>query len=130
MTRSGTRISRLPFVLALLLTGLAPAGATVQQDVVGDWHGTLETSNLGDLSVIFHVSQTDDGLAATMDIPAQGAFDIPLDRVVFDPPKIELEISSVGGRYGGYIGEVDGDTMTGTWSQGPESLPLTLERTD
>ena len=55
----------------------------------------------------------------------QGATDIAIDRVEFAGGHLTLGIAAVGG---GYEGDLDGDTSTGTWSQAGNSLPLTLER--
>ena len=124
MTRLAARIRKVPLALALLLSGIAAGAAAAQDAIVGDWQGTLEIPG-ATLPLIFHITQTDDGLTATLDSPAQGSSGIPVSRVVFEPPRIGLEVAAVNG---GYAGELDGDTITGTWSQNGGELALTLER--
>ncbi len=124
MTRSADRVLRPSVMAVLLLSSLLAGSAAAQGEIVGDWHGSLEIPGTT-LPLVFHIIQTDDGLTATLDSPAQGSSGIPVSRVVFEPPRIELEVAAVNG---GFAGELDGDTITGTWSQNGGELALTLER--
>jgi fermentation-respiration switch protein FrsA (DUF1100 family) len=90
---------------------------------VGDWQGTLNAGGQ-ELPLVFHIVSTDAGLTATMDSPAQAAFGIGVDAVEIRGDSLTLTIRPIQGRYDGVLQE-DG-TITGTWSQGPASLPLNL----
>ena len=114
---------RLGHLLVLALVSSAPAA---QAQIVGDWRGTLE-SPAGSLPVIFHLSEVDGNLTATLDSPSQGATGIPVDSVVFDDGHLSLRIVAIDG---GYEGDLESDdTIVGSWSQGGITLDLTLERT-
>ena len=123
MTRPATRPS-LCWLLLLLLGALTPAVAAAQADIVGTWHGSLEVPGAS-LPIIFHITETDGSLSATMDSPAQGATGIPVDTVTFEDGHVTLRINAIGG---GYEGDLEDDTLTGAWSQSGMSFDLTLER--
>ena len=117
---------------ALLATLAAPGTARAQEPtrapsaVVGDWLGTLAVPG-GSLRIVFHITEANGGLAATMDSPDQGAFGIPTGAVRLTGDTLSIEVPIV---YGRYRGEVRGDTIEGTWSQGVASFPLVVVRTE
>ena len=114
----------VPVVLSMTLGSVA-AVAAPQEEIVGDWHGTLDVPG-GSLPVVFHISETDGSLTATLDSPSQGATGIPVDSVVFDNGHVSLRIAAIGG---GYEGELGNDGMiVGSWSQGGLTLDLALDR--
>lgn len=101
---------------------LATPAVHAQANPVGDWSGTLVVPT-AQLRVLLHVTQADSGLAATMDIPDQNAFDLAADatelradtlQVRFDRFQIRLDLA------------VASDSLRGTFSQGPARLPLAL----
>ena len=123
MTRLATRPSR-GWLLVVLLGALTPAVAAAQADIVGNWYGSLDVQGTS-LPLIFHITETDGSLSATLDSPAQGATGIPVDTVTFEDGHVTLRINAIGG---GYEGDLANDTLTGTWSQSGMSFDLTLER--
>ncbi len=66
-------------------------------------------------------------LTAKLDSLDQGANDIPVQTVVAKDNTVRMEVKSVQGVYEGTFDEA-GKKITGTWQQGPQTLPLTLER--
>ena len=123
MTRPAT-VSSLSWLIVVLLGALAPAVAAAQAEVVGTWHGSLEVPGAS-LPLVFHITETDGSLSATMDSPAQGATGIPVDTVTFEDGHVSLSINAIAG---GYEGDLVNDTLTGAWSQSGMSFDLTLER--
>lgn len=127
--------ARLSFVAAVALTLTllatllpAPVGAQAGPERwVGDWEGSLNAGGQ-ELPIIFHVTQGDAGLNATMDSPAQGAFAIPMDGVTISGDSIALTLNAAQARYDGVMG-ADG-TIQGTWSQGGASLELNMIRSE
>lgn len=91
---------------------------------VGHWKGALAIPG-GSLAMVLHVTEGPDGLQATMDSPDQGGFGIPVQTVTVDGDALTLDVTAVKGRF---EGTRDGDTLSGTWSQGPASLSATFER--
>lgn len=95
--------------------------------IAGIWQGTLDAMG-SELRVVFTVSEGEGGTySATMASPDQGAEGIPVEEAVLDGPAVRLSVPSVMGTYQGVLGE-DGTTITGEWSQGGMTLPLTLEK--
>ena len=77
---------------------------------------------------LFKISRTPGGvLTAKLDSLDQGARDIPVETVTVKDNTVRMEVKTVQGVYEGSLDEA-GKKMTGTWRQGPQSLPLTLER--
>jgi len=95
-------------------------------DIDGAWTGTLDTGG-AKLRVVFHITNTEDGLTATMDSPDQGANGIPVTAVTRTGSSLKLELKQIGGGFEGKISS-DLSVIDGTWSQGGATLPLTLKR--
>jgi hypothetical protein len=116
-------------LLALAFVFVAvPSSAVAQEEMVGDWVGSLDAGAQGQLKIVFHVVEDADGkLDATLDSPDQGAFGIEAGPVTVDGDVISIEVPAVAGGYEGTISE-DGDGIDGNWSQGGQSLPLPLKR--
>ena len=115
----------LGFILLLACSG---PGLVAQEDerLVGSWRGELEVGGGVTLTLVFNITQDDAGaLAGTMDSPDQGAVGIPLTSVSTEGDSVTFSIQAIQGTYTGSLSE-GGDQISGTWSQGPASLPLSL----
>jgi uncharacterized protein len=95
-------------------------------DIDGTWAGTLDTGS-GNLRIIFHITNTDDGLTATMDSPNQGANGIPVTVVTRNGSSLKLELKQASAVFEGKINDKL-TTIDGIWSQGGGSAPLVLNR--
>jgi uncharacterized protein len=105
----------------LLLTAASPT------DVVGNWKGTLDVGGTK-LRLVFKITKAPGGaLSAKLDSLDQGARDIPVDTVTVKDDKLRLEVKNIQGLYEGTLDKA-GKKASGQWQQGPQSLPLTLER--
>lgn len=123
MKRTVAFISLVFFLLASSAV-LSYAG----KGIVGVWEGTIEVQGTS-LGVTIKVSKGDDGaLSATIDIPDQGAMDVPLDNVTFEDNTFKFDLLQANGSYEGKLKE-SGDDIEGAWSQGGGSIPLNLKRT-
>ena len=99
---------------ALTLTFIATASLAQ----TGTWNGKLDVSGTT-LSLVFHIGDS----TATLDVPDQGAKQIPVSvkRSAFG--SIELEVPSINASYKGlWIGKL----ITGTYTQNGMSFPLPL----
>jgi pimeloyl-ACP methyl ester carboxylesterase len=88
--------------------------------------GTLDAGAMK-LRVVFHITNTEDGLSATMDSPDQNAMGMPVTSVTRDGASFKLEMKQIPGRFEGKIAQ-DLSTIDGTWTQGGNALPLLLKR--
>ena len=104
-------------------TGHKPAKAS---DIDGAWMGTLDAGPMK-LHVVFHITNTEDGLTATLDSPDQGAKGIPVTTVTRAGSSLKLEVKSIGGVFEGKIGG-DLNAIEGTWTQMGNAMPLALKR--
>jgi len=118
--------------LPLTLTRSAAAVKTEHKpakpsDIDGAWLGTIDTG-AAKLRVVFHITNFEDGLLATLDSLDQGANGIPATSVARDGAKLKVEVKSIGGVFEGKI-SADLSTIEGTWTQMGTSFPLALKRT-
>jgi len=100
--------------------------AAKPSDIDGAWLGTLD-AGAAKLRVVFHFTNTEDGLMATLDSPDQGAKGIPVTTVTREGPAIKLEVKSIDGHFEGKFNS-DLSAIEGTWTQMSNSFPLTLKR--
>lgn len=94
--------------------------------IKGSWKGELEIPGTK-LALTFNVTEENGKLAATMDIPAQGAVGIPVDKVVFEQPNVTFGVSAAGMTYSGVL---EGENIKGALKQGGQELPLNLAKTE
>jgi hypothetical protein len=95
-------------------------------DIDGAWLGTIDTG-AANLRIVFHITNTEDGLTATMESLDQGAKGIPVTAVTREGAALKLEMKQLGGGFEGKI-TPDLSTIDGTWTQGGGSVPLVLKR--
>ncbi|MBK9171107.1 MAG: alpha/beta fold hydrolase [Bryobacterales bacterium] len=95
---------------------------------LGIWEGTLNAGT-ANLRLILRVMRGAEGdLRAVLDSPDQGARDLPVsDLRVTREGRISWEFKPGRGRFEGAINARE---MTGTWTQGRLSAPLTLKKTE
>ncbi len=114
---------RRPLLWAVVLVAMFGTGA-LAQDLSGNWQGTLKAGQ--DLRVIFTISKGDkDSWTAKMYSIDQGAQPFPVSSVTQHESNIKMSVEMIGGTFEGKLSD-DGKTMTGTWTQGLQPLPLIL----
>ncbi|MDO9255571.1 MAG: alpha/beta fold hydrolase [Bacteroidales bacterium] len=94
------------------------------QNITGHWNGVLKVSGI-QLRVVFNITKTDTGYTSTMDSPDQGAKGIPVTSTSFENSILDLKVSNAGIEY---KGEYNSDSITGTFTQRGQSLPMNLKR--
>lgn len=95
---------------------------------VGSWVGSLQIGP-SQLRIVFNIARDSTGtLGATLDSPDQGARGIPVSSAALAGDSLKLGVLSIRGGYAGRIENGD-SVVTGTWTQGGTSFPLTLKRT-
>jgi pimeloyl-ACP methyl ester carboxylesterase len=113
-------LRRFLLVACLLLCPL-PALA---QALDGDWNGTLVAPN-AKLRLLFHFQTRDGALHATIASVDQGGLAMAAEPAALDKDKLDLTVPGVAGHYQGTL-SADGKTITGTWTQRGNGLPLDL----
>ena len=106
----------------------APAQASeahAHGDIAGDWQGTLQTQK--SLRILLRVTKTDKGWSAKTYSIDQGAMPISVTSITLDGSALKFTVDMIGGSYEGKL-SADGNSIVGTWTQGPSPLPLTLVR--
>lgn len=114
--------TRIVQTLLLLLM----SHVTQAQDLVGQWSGKLQVQGT-ELSIIFHVSKTNDHYEVTMDSPGQNAMGNNVSSTIFSYPKVRFEMRSIGATYEGVVTDA---MITGKWVQSGTALFLTLSRSE
>jgi len=95
----------------------------------GNWQGLLN-AGAAKLTLVLRLNVYEkDGLKGFLDSPDQGATDIPIESVTLDEDgkTFVISVPSIGGSFRGQFTEA-GDSLTGTWMQSGQKLPLDLGR--
>jgi uncharacterized protein (TIGR03435 family) len=105
----------------------APASeAHAKGDISGDWQGTLQVPDRA-LRTILRVTKADKGFAAKMYSIDQGGQPITATSISTDGTTVKYAVDMIGGSYEGKLSS-DGNSIVGTWTQGPNPIPLTFVR--
>ncbi len=121
-------VTLLSGLLASSLIGGVPAPALAQAEshsLVGPWSGVIQVVGVA-LSIRVVFSDSASGLTVTIDIPQQGAHGLPLRAVTRDGGSVHFELQTAAP--GIFDGRIDGDTISGSFSQGAASGTFTLTR--
>jgi pimeloyl-ACP methyl ester carboxylesterase len=101
------------------------AQAANVRSIAGEWQGMVSR-----LHLIIRIEQAADGtLTGKLTSVDQGNVTIPIDAVSYTPGgMLRLDLKSVGdAAYEAKLSD-DGSELVGTWSQGGQSIPLSLHR--
>ncbi|HEY3841069.1 MAG TPA: hypothetical protein VGL72_31075 [Bryobacteraceae bacterium] len=133
--RSGKLIGTLflhgnPLPLEMTRTGdakveLVPPSPSVSKDLAGDWEGALNFPNGDSRPIIFHFKNNLDSntVTATLDSPAQTAFNLSLAGVVENANQVEFHVRIHGGSFKGTL-DPEKNTLVGEWIQKPGEAPV------
>lgn len=128
MTRSLRTLPLIGALIAALATALLAGATFAQTDPVGTWRGAIELPG-GGLEVRATFALDGAALAGTLDIPAQGLIDFPLDPVALDGDALRFGMPGIPGDPV-FEGTIAGDAIEGTFTQGGQVFPFALERTE
>ncbi|WP_067875827.1 alpha/beta hydrolase family protein [Nocardia vermiculata] len=114
----------LAVALVAACSGSDSSSAPPEPAVTGDWNGALQ---IAEQQLPIGFTFTSDG--GTASVPLQGVYDQPLENVDLTPEAITFTITGLPGNPA-FHGRFDkaGDTITGTFTQSGQDLPLTLHR--
>jgi uncharacterized protein (TIGR03435 family) len=118
------------WMLRMIVFAALPAGALLAQNLAGTWQGTLAVPQApnGQLRTVFKISRADDetlkGVFYSID---QGGRGLPTGAVTLQGSAVKIPIPGIGGTFEGKLA-ADGNSIAGTWTQGPMPLTLNLTR--
>jgi pimeloyl-ACP methyl ester carboxylesterase len=117
-------------LLALSVFAQAPSkSSSTQKNLDGIWVGAIEVSGIK-LRIVLKIAQASGGaLTAKLDVPDQGASDLPIDSVSAEEDSFRFEAKNLGLSYEGKLNK-ESSEISGQLKQGPAVYPLTLKRTD
>lgn len=117
------------FIPILLLLSLIPGLARAAEPAAagGHWEGEINLPRNQVLQVMVDLEQAGDTWKGTIDIPAQGAKDLPLEQIAVDGPKVRFVITGVPGAPT-FEGALENNEIKGTFTQGGGSVPFRLGR--
>jgi len=104
-----------------------PVNSGEVQVLEGVWEGPLDINGTPlHLHLIF-TRKADGSIAGTLDSPDQQVTGLRIDTISRTGESIKLEVKTIGGSFQGTLNK-DASSLTGTWSQMGNNLPLTLQR--
>lgn len=113
--------------LLVLLTLIEYAPALAQDSLTGNWEGAIQMQET-ELTIITHFDSTEEGYQGTIDIPQQGAQNIPLQNIsISNGDSVQFEFMG-GPGLASFEGSIQGDTITGTLHQNNQTFPFELYR--
>lgn len=119
-----------PVVFGVVHAARANAQAAAAQDIAGIWQGTLHLPQGNrDLRTEIKIVKVDaERYKTTFYSIDQGGQPVQANETTFENGVLKYSLVGIGESYEGKISE-DGKTISGTWTQGSNSLALVLART-
>lgn len=111
-------MKRLIIILSLF------AALQSQAQVEGYWKGQIDLGGQK-IEMAFDIKVTENGFVSTLDVPAQGAFDVLVDKTEFYQGKLDLRMDAMNATYSGELKDL---AIEGSFTQHGMSFPLNLER--
>ena len=107
----------------------AASSADATHKIEDTWQGTLHVPQANrDLRLVVKVKKNDKGALEVSNYSIdQGGGEMKADSASFEDGEFKFAIQAIDGKYEGKMSG-DGKSISGTWTQGPGSLPLLLER--
>jgi uncharacterized protein len=118
---------RLRSILLLCLLTLVPAASqAADSPAAGHWEGEIELPTVK-LQVMVDLTQENGAWKGDIDIPQQGAKDLPLEGITVEGSKVRFAIANIPGSPT-FEGTLENGAIRGTFTQGNASLPFRLGR--
>jgi hypothetical protein len=104
-----------------------PRSAPVGEELTGTWNGTLDVNGVAMRVQLVIVNEPDasSGTIANLD---QGGVEVPISVIAQKASAVTLAVAAIDGSYSGKL-HAEARELTGTWTQGTFSAPLSLKRT-
>lgn len=100
---------------------------TISKDLQGKWQGALHPDGQT-LNLVLELTAESDGTGnGTLTSVDQGNNAIPLSQFTQSGKAVTFVIQPIAGKFEGKLSD-DGTQLAGTWTQGPNTLPLTFTK--
>lgn len=118
-------------VLGLILVSVSNISfAAEKSDISGRWEGSINVSVSDQkLGIIIKFRKSEQGFTGTLDIPAQGVSDIPLDKIELRGEKISFTVPQLPGNVK-FSGKIKKELIEGDFQQSGYTFPFQLRLTD
>ena len=111
-------------LIIVLLTFLT--AQTAMSQIEGYWKGEIDLG-VQKLETAFDIKADANGYSATFDVPAQGAYDIPVDETTYQDGRLQLTMSALGASYSGTLKD---DVIEGEFTQHGMTFTLNLAKAE
>ena len=108
------------------LAMLAASPALRAQDITGNWQGTIKAGGK-DVRIVVKIAKADKAWTATLFNADQASQSLNASSVSLDGSTFKFKVDLMSANYEGKL-DANGKSMAGTWTQGTQTLPLTLVR--
>ena len=122
MTSIQKRILRFALSIALVSSTFAVSAESIE----GHWEGAIEVPGTR-LGVDIDLTFSEGSWSGDISIPLQNAKDLPLEGIAVDGAAVRFTIGGIPGTPT-FDGVLDGDSISGDFSQGGQKFTFTLER--
>lgn len=114
----------ISFLFAVIILATA-ANTRAQQDISGVWEGLLVVAPGSEIDVQLSFESDGNGSwTGLLNAPDQPSLtDVAINEINLDGNALTLQVSSVSGAY---TGTIDGQSISGTWSQQGQDFELNL----
>ena len=92
--------------------------------IEGYWKGKLSLGTV-ELEMGFDIKAVESGYSATLDVPAQSAFDMPVDETTFQDNHLQMTMTAMGANYSGVL---KNNIIEGEFMQQGMTFPLDLAK--
>jgi len=120
----------LVLLVLTMFGGIIQGGAWAQGEqseaFSGQWQGAIDVAGTP-LEIIVRLAQVDDAWEGTIDIPVQGAYEVPLTGIEIERESIRFVMAGIPGDPT-FQGSLAGDRIGGTFTQGGVSFPFAMTR--
>jgi len=117
----------LVFIICLIKT--APTYAQSNDNIQGYWMGNLKIDTGEEIRIAFNILQASDNkYSATIDVPDQGAFGLPVSLIEFDNNSLTIKSTAIGAAYQGVLDPKE-MLINGSFIQG-DTTSLTMVPVD
>jgi len=102
------------------------AAMQAQAQIEGYWEGQIDLG-VQKLEMGFDIKAAENGYSATLDVPAQGAYDIPVDEITFQEGQLQLKMNAMDALY---VGTLKDSGIEGNFMQLGMTFPLNLAKAE